>query len=230
MTPATTRQEVLHRITTGPRSYVDLAGAHRGPERRCTRAIVDDLVAEGVIKLVYIDRFKYYALASWAQSDEQTAGIMRSNARKTIDGCLMWNGYVHKHNGPTTHIVKTIQIRRFLWETEKGVKLGYRDIIGVTCENPACIAMEHMVKNQRGESKRGMVRTVAQRKNLADGKRNSAHTKLNMEIAAEIRGTKGDTVNIAKKWGVSESTVRDIRTGKTWREYGNGLFTGLVAA
>lgn len=56
-------------------------------------------------------------------------------------------------------------------------------------------------------------------KKLADKARENS--KLNSELAAEIRDAEGTQREIAARFGISQATVSVIKRGKTWRDYFN---------
>ncbi len=222
--------EVLARITAAPIKFVDLAGGSKQHhDRKALRTIVDRLVAQEIIKLVWIDRFPYYVLADWKISPQMQLEIIESRARRDKDGCLVWAQYTSDDRGPMVPIdAIPTPVRRLVWETKKGVKLGWNDTIKPACGNWACIEFNHMEKADRADNTRGRPLNVAHKLKIAQSMRENS--KLSPELVEEIRCSKETVRAQAARLGINKCTVMAIRKGIRWKEYGNGLFTGLVAA
>ena len=224
-----TRETILAILREGPTKYRTLTECREGnPE---TRALIAAMKAEGLIKGQYIDRFPYLVLAGWKHSTEERAKVLESNARPTVDGCLIWKGCMDEKKGPVardgdSHWVRPVA--RMLWELRKG-EIGQFSSVKPTCGNEGCIAIAHLEKVQRNEHHKGRKRDPSKRQNIAEGARRG-FAKLTMEIAREIRASTESGPKLALKYGVTKHCISDIRSGNTWKEYQQGLFTGLIDA
>ena len=94
------------------------------------------------------------------------------------------------------------------------------------CGVDGCVDQRHMKKGERGDALRGKPLPMLHRRRIAQTRRQNA--KLTVEAARSIRASDDIARVAAKKAGVSQGTVADIRAGRRWKEYG-GLFTGLGA-
>lgn len=72
------------------------------------------------------------------------------------------------------------------------------------CENRECRNPEHLALGTESE-------------NHEDQKRgNRIYRKLNQELADEVRGASGSQRDIAVRYGISQSMVYQIKSGKQW--------------
>lgn len=70
------------------------------------------------------------------------------------------------------------------------------------CDNPSCVNVEHLRLGTHEENMRDMAL-----------KRRSAHRKLTDEQVLEIRNAAGTQHEIARKYGISQTHVCDIKSG-----------------
>lgn len=143
-------------------------------------------------------------------------------------GCMNWQGAVQsackspvmrKGNAHGT------SLRRWMLEDAQGRKLPPGKMATYTCGNMKCVRLEHLA---------AMTRAEIQRRN--DAKFDAAdriqkshrimvkartRSKLNEQIAREIREADGPQRLIAKRFGVSQTTVGSVKRGDTWRDLSN---------
>lgn len=226
-----TRESVLATIEAAPIRFGALAGSKAYRARVGLRAIVDALTAEGLIRLVYIDRFPHLVLQDWEPTKEQTLSILEGRGKRNADGCLLWTGYTDPLRGPMASIGTPPQptsVRRTIW----GIKrkpLEFNDTVKPDCGNWACVEYTHMVMANRADPAIGRKKTTLHAMRIAQGLR-ALKGKLTMDIAREIRASPEPAAKLASHYGVSKETINMIRRGETWKEYQQGLFTGLMAA
>ena len=95
------------------------------------------------------------------------------------------------------------------------------------CVNPAhVIVVTHATANKRACEKLLQKRPLLARK-IAVARRRTA--KLNLQLAQQIRDAEGPYRLISAQFGISKSTVSDIKTGRIWRDY-SSAFGNLVEA
>lgn len=154
---------------------------------------------------------------------------------KTIeDGdCLIWTGrtngkYNHPKYGP-------LAMRRVVWECRHGaIPPGF--LVSVSCERGNCL--EHLCLCTRAEvSRKGNTGTdtmaIKRAKSATWARKNIS--KLNMEIAREIRASDEYCYVLAERYCVNKTLISRIKRNLCWAEDatgGNpfaGLFTGLAA-
>lgn len=226
-----TRESVLAAITAAPIRFGDLAGSKAHRARVGLRIIVDRLTAQGLIRTTYIDRFPHLVLADWQPSAEQTVAILLARGRRTVDGCLLWSGYTDPLRGPMASIgtppIPT-SVRRKVWSLKKRA-LDFNETIKPSCGNWSCVAYEHMELATRADALIGRSKTPEHARRIAQGLRTKIG-KLSMEIAREVRASSESSPKLAIKYGVSKQAIDQIRRGETWKEYQQGLFTGLIDA
>jgi len=141
--------------------------------------------------------------------------------------CMIWTGAVQpcggspaiKSNGAGT------SLRRLVLSIAKGKAIEPSLMATYSCSSPQCVRLEHMKLVSRKEIQR---RTDSQfnafqrlNKSQKLMEKARARAKLSPEIAQEIRNSQMSQRQIAKLYGVSQSTVNSIKTGKTWVDRSN---------
>lgn len=224
------RESVLAKITLGPIRFQHLAGSAKHEHRIELRKVVDKLTEEGLIRLTYIDRFPHLVLKDWRPSDDLTLMLLEGRGRPTEEGCLLWSGYTDPMRGPMASLGEPripTSVRRVIWGLKRK-PLDQNLTVKPTCGNWDCIAYGHMkaVKG-RSEAQTGTKKTRIHAMNIANGLRKK-QGKLTMEIAREARQSTLSAAKFAALHGVTKEAIAMIRRGQTWKEYGNGFFTGLI--
>jgi hypothetical protein len=138
--------------------------------------------------------------------------------KDTLNGCWIWlgasapsgHGRIGNHN-------KVYQTHRVSWELEYGsIPAGL--CVLHKCDNPRCVNPEHLFLGTQIENLKDM--DQKKRRRVGVGIRN-ANAKLNNESVMEIRekyssGSFTKTA-LSEKYGVSQSTIRQVVERKTWR-------------
>lgn len=120
-------------------------------------------------------------------------------------------------------------VRNILWLLTGHGELPWNTMLQPTCGDRCCINPEHqqvLLQRQRKDMAREISHQSQTRKVRAAAARR-AQSKLTEEQAREIRESVERGVDLARRMGITESAVSQIRTGQTWRDYGNP-FTGLI--
>lgn len=225
-----TREEVLVRIKAAPVTYAELAEGIPRRRKAPLRALMDALLAEGVVKMANRHRRPYFVMPDYEPEPAYLLEMIQQ--RSTVDecGCLIWGGYIDPIRGPSVRAGEEspTSVRRMAWIASKRGKLGYSDTLHMKCGVDACVETKHMKKAGRGDSTRNRSLSLLHRKKIAESRRKGG--TLTPERVRMIRESDEVARIAAEKAGVSKGTVVDIRAGRSWKEYGgmNGLFTDLI--
>lgn len=161
---------------------------------------------------------------------ELQALLDRAYGKCIPDGeCMIWRGAVHSQcKSPSIRIGGRghgVSLRRLMLQTVAGRKLDHRMMATYTCGNSLCVRLEHMA----GVSRRVIQLRIKANANAADKIKKStkiiakarARSKLTMDIANEIRGLDLPQREIARRYGITQSTVGSIKRGKAWIDQTN---------
>lgn len=137
------------------------------------------------------------------------------------DACWNWQrgkncGYgwlqIEKGGNPT-------YAHRVMYEHFHKVDLPSKTVIRHKCDNRSCVNPAHMEIGTRADNAHDMF----ERKRNNCGKGQTHHkAKLTDEQALEIYNSKEKASITAERFGISESTVWDIRKGKGWKHLTDG--------
>jgi predicted XRE-type DNA-binding protein len=168
------------------------------------------------------------------QSPEYLAVLAAIRKRAVEDGeCWNWTGAVQRCGAtPTMRWQgKVGAVRRFLLLARGVNQPGM--LATYTCGNAKCVNPEHTAwalrrtVQRRTTTEQGHQQTLVRRKKVADNARTRA--KLSEDLARQVREAEGFQYEIAKRFGVAQSTVSKIKRGVMWRSYGGDPFAGLGA-
>lgn len=131
------------------------------------------------------------------------------------NGCWVWTGSRKLHReaiGQANWLNKVCGAPKFSYETFKGpVPKG--KLICHTCDRPACVNPKHL---KLGDNKiNSDDKIFKQRHNPSLGEKNGC-ALITAEDAIKIYNAPGVFRSIAEKFGISNSTVKDIKHGRTW--------------
>lgn len=155
--------------------------------------------------------------------------------KKTPSDCWPWTGCktdrgygIIRHRKPGTG---NIRAHRLSWEIHKGaIPTGLQ--VNHQCDNRLCVNPDHLYlgtqrQNVGDERSRGRLKGT-----FGSGERNRA-ARLTAALVREIRclAAKGTSLRVlAKKYGVSDSTIWLIVQRKTWRHVGDDSWWTLETA
>lgn len=140
--------------------------------------------------------------------------------------CWLWQGAISHGTTPTMRIdgsKRLVSVRRLVLELQ-GVSIEKRKAFP-TCGNHACVSpecvkpMTHAHMLARVAKRSGYAQNHARKAKIAAGKRK--HSPLTPELVAEIRSSAESGHAIARRLGLSQSTVQAIRAHDSWRDYRN---------
>lgn len=219
-------KSILKMITAGPVRYKAIVPAWDKPKRAKLRKIFDDLLAQGTIKQVYIDRFPHYVLSTWERTNDEVMAALEDKSKRTVDGCLEWTEYIDELVGPVTCMDGRQSVWRVVWGIKRG-KLGFRDTIKTECENNACIEWTHLRKTTRAEAMKGRAKTPMHAMRIARAAQANAK-KLDWDKVRAIRASDENADVWAERLGVSKPLITAVRRNEVWKERDTGLFSGLI--
>lgn len=151
-------------------------------------------------------------------------------AKCTEEGdCWLWNGALSHGTTPTMRIdgdKHQVSVRRYVLELQ-GKKVDGLKATN-TCNDPRCVCPAHavawptsrMLKRVAVTSGYGLC--PARNAKIAAGKRQ--HSPVTPELVTEIRNSPESGHAIARRLGLSQSTVQAIRAHETWKDYSNPFF------
>lgn len=159
----------------------------------------------------------------------------RSIRAKIIEdgGCWRWDTAAKtKHNRKHPAVMvdgKMKLVRRVVYEMERG-PLRPTIFLVPSCGDECCIHPEHM--RQLTKAQKNMLGSKAAAGSPSRGAKVSAaarrtRAKLTEESAREIRMSDESLPVLARRYGVDEKAIWDVRQGNTWRDYRNPL-AGLL--
>lgn len=227
-----TKEDVMRLVREAPVTRDQLAHALvGGPNVRVGKSmlypLIDELHAEGRVRKAHIQGRVHLVTADWVMPDRDKLAHIMSKCVPTEGGCMEYRG--HFHGGvPWVYFPgeSPTRARRAVWQIVRNVKLGLDETPRMKCQNDCCVEYRHMVLGSRADSQRGRKRSMVTRLRLANKARKRGN--LDWDKVQMIRSSSEGHRKLAARLGIPESTVRDVRTYRTWREYG-GMFTGLLA-
>lgn len=111
---------------------------------------------------------------------------------------------------------KLVRLHREVWKKEHG-KIGKKNVICHTCDNPACINPDHLFIGNQEDNIADMDKK-GRRISLFGSDHGMAKLTEKMIPAIRQMLKRGDTCqDIAKLFGVTDMTIRHIKKGRTWK-------------
>lgn len=129
-------------------------------------------------------------------------------------GCWNWSRHVTIDGyGLTTLAGKTIRATRLVWMIHRGTIPDGLWILHA-CDNPKCVNPDHLFAGTPTNN----MRDCAAKGRAGVGIKH-ASAKLSPSKVTEIRALLGSLSlrSLGKRFGVNESTIRQIRDGETWK-------------
>ena len=144
--------------------------------------------------------------------------------------CMNWTGAVQSQcKSPCMRPVASrghcVSLRRMMIEVSTGKKIEGTKVATYTCGNVRCVRLEHLgvitrkALQERNDSKLDAVQRLRKSRKISEKAR--ARGKLTVELAQEIAAAEGSQRDLARKYGISQSTVGMVRRRETWRDLTN---------
>lgn len=140
------------------------------------------------------------------------------------DGCKVWLGSIHTRpgypksewHGQWRNAAGGIELtHRAAWRMYKG-EIPQGAHVLHKCDNPRCVNVEHLYLGTHLDNIRDMDERGRRAYGVSLGE-NHGNSKLTDAIVREIRESKESGPVIAKRLGISTSTVYDVRNRKIWK-------------
>lgn len=138
-----------------------------------------------------------------------------SKVEKT-DDCWLWVGAVAGGRPGNRYGVigetrdKMVYVHRLSWEMHHGPIPDGRQVLH-RCDTPLCVRPDHLFLGSLRDNMADMVAKNRQ----ASGERNANH-RLTAEDIRAIRESDEDQPTTARRYGISQPTVSNIRRRVTW--------------
>lgn len=134
------------------------------------------------------------------------------------DGCWLWTAATTSHGyGVASWRGRVVMAHRIAWELAYGEWPGSADVCH-TCDNPPCCNPAHLFLGDAKSNAADMVAKGRGRNVPLRGEANG-HSRLTSDMVRSVRldiALGVSAVRIARGFGCSPTTIRDIRSGRTW--------------
>ena len=130
--------------------------------------------------------------------------------------CLEWTGSKDKNGYGRMRINdKPILVHRIAWEIHNGPIPEGRHILHY-CDNPNCIRIDHLFLGDQNANNQDCIQKGRDKKR---GLRGEDHNlaKFTEDQVMEIRASDERGKDLAKRYGVAQTTIFDIRKGRSWK-------------
>jgi hypothetical protein len=143
----------------------------------------------------------------WALPDVVTR--ITSRAETNCKGCLIWTGAVDWSGYARIHHQgRNWKASRLIWLATHG-KLDDGLFVLHSCDDRRCVNIDHLFLGTNAENMADMVRK---------GRSPRSRAKLSSEQVAAIRADLATpNIDLARRYGVSDSTICQVRHRDTWR-------------
>jgi hypothetical protein len=161
-----------------------------------------------------------------------TKHTIESLMEKTVEvgDCREWQGYVGNSTPQVSHNGKMWAVRRLMYELGGDpIKQGW--YAAPRCGNSLCVCQQHTVKRTEAAHRRISAskssNSLSRVLKIASYRREH-HSKIDMEIAMEIRLSTESGPVLSERYGISNERVNQIKRGDAWKDY-SSPFAGLGA-
>ncbi len=139
-----------------------------------------------------------------------------SRVRHDANGCWLWTGYCNEGGyGMMFFAGRMRGAHRVSWLLFRG-RIPARKVVCHTCDVPPCVNPDHLFLGPHADNAADKMR----KSRCRSGETNN-QCKLTTQAVLEIRALLAEDrlymTEIARLYGVSPPTVRNIKIGKCWR-------------
>ncbi|HET9285413.1 MAG TPA: HNH endonuclease [Candidatus Angelobacter sp.] len=139
--------------------------------------------------------------------------------RDKKSGCWIWNGLIRLDGyGATRFEGREQGAHRAAWKLFRG-KIPQGMMVCHKCDVRACVNPAHLFLGTAAENARDMSVKGRNRRGEKHGSAKLTRVQVR-QIKAMLAEDRMYMSEIAREFGVSETTIRAIKTGKTWKEIG----------
>lgn len=137
---------------------------------------------------------------------------LMAKAVKQPNGCLEWQGVRHHRGyGLIRWKGKSVLVHRLRYMLKYGVELGRLDFVCHTCDNPACLADDHLFL---GTPRDNMQDCISKGRRAVKYRPHIRHRVHSDEVIQAIRDDTGTLAQLSTKYGVSMGYISKIRNNK----------------
>lgn len=149
-----------------------------------------------------------------------------------VGGCWEWRAAVQKCGStPVMRWEGKVKAVRRLLAIEQNLQFANGKLATSKCGNWMCVHPDHVHTVTRAKLQQRIAKEMQFHTNPLRMKKLAMQarkrSRLNEELAQEIREAEGTQRAIAARYGITQATVSCIKCGKTWRDYTNP-FTALM--
>jgi HNH endonuclease len=142
-------------------------------------------------------------------------------------GCWLWRGLVRPDGyGATRFEGKEHGAHRVAWRLFRG-EIALGQVVCHKCDVRACVNPEHLFLGTVADNVHDMTRKGRSRRGMKHGS-----AKLNEDQVRRIKTMLAEDrlfmSEIAQEFGVSQTTIRAIKVGRTWRDVEAPAVTNTV--
>ncbi len=140
--------------------------------------------------------------------------------RRGSDDCWEWQGYCHPLGYGhfckriEKNVNKKVLAHRFSYELHNG-QISKGKLVCHKCDNPPCVNPKHLHEGTQSINIRDSVRRGRFNRNRSRGSECYGSKLTNSDVRS-IRIDNRSNRKTASTYGVSETTIRHIKSGKTW--------------
>lgn len=142
---------------------------------------------------------------------------------------MLWPGYC-SHGIPTVNVKingewTQVKVRKLLYDDVKQPPSGKMFYL-TTCGNKTCVNPNHVKVVSRSENcSIANANILPSKRRVAAKKFIEKNSKINQEIADQMRMSGKTAKELSQEYGISTRTIYDVLNHVTWTR--NNIFTGL---
>ena len=138
--------------------------------------------------------------------------------KKSNSECWNWNGNKVSGYGRFSIGAKSlgnVLAHRFSWEMHNNKEIPKGMVVMHSCDNPLCVNPSHLNIGTYMENTHDMLKKGRHTYIAHVGEKNGKSV-LNEKIVREIRQSNMNHAELGRFYGVATSTIRGVRSGRTW--------------
>lgn len=137
--------------------------------------------------------------------------LFKSTKPNPATGCVEWTGCVGPNGYGAIHWNASVMlVHRVAWTIERGVIPNGLYVLH-RCDNKICVNADHLFLGTHRDN----IEDCFKKGRFCRGERHS-HAKLKESQVLEIAHSKDNYANLAKRFGVSEWSIKEIKFGRNW--------------
>jgi hypothetical protein len=131
------------------------------------------------------------------------------------NSCILWNGALDSHGyGQSWKYNKPFKAHRDAYERHHNIVLRPNEFVLHKCDTPACVNPNHLFLGTQQDNMDDKMRKGRHRVLRGEEKSTSKLTEVDIKYIRLMQGSQKD---LARMFGVSQSTISLVRAGKRWQ-------------